>query len=111
MNTFRNLCVVFAFSVLTSLNPLSAQSKPKAGEIVSGKVYYDESSMTKAIVMELDSTNQIVAFNYTDDKGRFVFFLVDPIDSIKVAIPGNQGYLPVTVPIDTTYFEIKMEKE
>jgi hypothetical protein len=82
-----------------------AQQKPKAGELVSGVVFDDEGPMLFVNVMERDPANRIVAHGITDMEGNFSFRLVNPDHRIEISYI---GYETVSIPIDTTYYEIKM---
>lgn len=92
------------------LNPALSQNKPMAGDIISGNVLAGDNPIEKAMVLELDSANRIVSLNYTDNKGRFVFFLVNAEDKISVDATVDNRRLQVSAPIDTTYFVFEMEK-
>ena len=87
---------------------LLAQSKPKAGDIISGIVSDSDGPMMMVNVVERDSANRIVAHSLTDMEGNFSFRLVNPDHKIEVSYV---GYETVSVPIDTTYFEIKMKEQ
>lgn len=100
---------LFLLSVLlmqTSFIMVFAQSKPKAGDLISGKVFDNEGPMMMVNVVERDSMDRIVAHGITDINGIFSFRLVDPEHSIQISYV---GYGSVSIPIDTTYFEIKMK--
>lgn len=102
--------LLFLLSVLlmqTSAIMLFAQSKPKAGDIISGIVSDSEGPMMMVNVAERDSMNRIAAHSLTDIDGSFSFRLVDPKRSIQITYV---GYETVSIPIDTTYFEIKMKE-
>ena len=87
---------------------LVAQSKPKAGDIISGIVSDNDGPMMMVNVAERDSTNRIVAHCITDMDGSFSFRLVNPDHRIQITYV---GYESVSIPIDTTFFEIKMEED
>ena len=57
--------------------------------------------------MELDSSDSVVARTVTDLGGNFHFRLVNPDDRMQIPFV---GYETVVIPIDTTYFEIKMKE-
>jgi hypothetical protein len=59
-------------------------------------------------VTERDSSDRIVAHDITDMDGYFFFRLVNPNNRIQVSYV---GYETVDVPIDKTFFEIKMKEE
>ena len=85
-----------------------AQSKPKAGDIITGIVSDSDGPMMMVNVVERDSMNRIVAHCVTDIGGNFSFRLVDADHIVQVSYV---GYEVVSVPIDTTFFEIKMKDE
>ena len=59
-------------------------------------------------VTERDSSDHIVAHTITDMAGEFSFRLVNPDDRIQITYV---GYETVDIPIDKTFFEIKMNEE
>ncbi len=59
-------------------------------------------------VTERDSSDLVVAHSVTDFWGYFSFRLVNPDDRIRVSYV---GYETVNIPIDTTFFEIKMKEQ
>lgn len=102
---------LFLFSVMllvqTVTVSVSAQNKPKAGDIISGIVSDKEGPMMMVNVVELDSSYRIVAHDITDMDGYFHFRLVNPDNRIQIPYV---GYETVLIPIDTTFFEIKMKE-
>ena len=84
-----------------------AQDKPKAGDTISGIVCDQEGPMMQVYVTERDSANHVVTYCSTTMDGKFSFVLVNPNDSLKASYV---GYVPVVVPIDRTYIEIKMKE-
>jgi len=84
-----------------------AQSKPQAGDTISGVVRDNEGPMIWVNVVELDSSDSVVARTVTDLGGNFHFRLVNPDDRMQIPFV---GYETVVIPIDTTYFEIKMKE-
>jgi hypothetical protein len=54
------------------------------------------------------TSDRIVAHDITDMDGYFYFRLVNPDDRIRVSYV---GYETVNIPIDTTFFEIKMKEQ
>ena len=102
--------ILFLVSLLlmqTAFITVFAQSKPKAGDIISGIVADSEGPMMMVNVTERDSADRIVAHTITDIDGSFSFRLVDLEHSIQITYI---GYEKVSIPIDTTYFEIKMKE-
>ena len=100
---------LFLLSVLlmqTSAIMLFAQSKPKAGDTISGVVITDRGGLTMVTVTERDASDRIVAHAVTDFEGKFSFKLVDPNDRIVI---NHVDYETVDVPVDKTYFRIKMK--
>ena len=84
-----------------------AQSKPKAGDVISGVVSDSEGPMMMVNVTERDTADRIVAHTITDIDGRFSFKLVDPKDRLKITYI---GYQPFDTVIDRRFFEIKMQE-
>ena len=82
-----------------------AQSKPKAGDTISGKVSDSDGPMVMVYVTERDTAERVRAYDITDIEGHFSFKLVNPKDSLKVTYV---GYELVSVPFDTTYIDIRM---
>ena len=103
----KTLFVLLLLLMQTSAIMLFAQSKPKVGEIISGIVSDSYGPMMMVNVAERDSMNRIAAHSLTDMDGSFSFRLVDPKHSIQITYV---GYETVSIPIDTTYFEIKMKE-
>ena len=85
-----------------------AQSEPKAGDTISGVVRDSIGPMFWVNVVELDSSDSVVAHTVTDFGGNFFFRLVNPDDRIQITFV---GYETVDIPIDTTFFEIKMKEQ
>jgi len=85
-----------------------AQDKPKAGDTISGIIRDSIGPMIWVNVVELDSSDSVVAHTVTDFGGNFSFRLVNPDDRIRITFV---GYETVDIPIDTTFFEIKMKEQ
>lgn len=85
-----------------------AQDKPKAGDTISGIIREESGPMMMVNVTERDSSDRIVAHSITDMAGEFSFRLVNPDDRIQITYV---GYETVDIPIDKTFFEIKMNEE
>lgn len=85
-----------------------AQDRPKAGDTISGIIREESGPMMQVYVTERDSTNHVVTYCSTTMDGKFSFVLVNPNDSLKASYV---GYVPVIVPIDRTYIEIKMKEQ
>jgi hypothetical protein len=84
-----------------------AQDKPKAGDTISGVISDSIGPMIWVNVVELDSSDSVVAHTVTDFGGNFSFRLVNPDDRMQIPCV---GYETVVIPIDTTFFEIKMKE-
>lgn len=84
-----------------------AQDKPKAGDTISGIIRDSIGPMIWVNVVELDSSDSVVAHTVTDFGGFFHFRLVNPDDRMQIPFV---GYETVVLPIDTTFFEIKMKE-
>ena len=80
----------------------------KAGDIISGVIEDNEGPMMMVNVTERDAADRIVAHSITDMEGNFSFRLVNPKDRIQVTYV---GYETVDIPIDKTYFQIKMKEQ
>ena len=85
-----------------------AQDKPKAGDTISGIIRDSIGPMIWVNVVELDSSDSVVAHTVTDFGGNFHFRLVNPDDRMQIPFV---GYETVVIPIDTTFFEIKMKEQ
>ena len=102
---------LFLLSVLlmqTSFIMVFAQGKPQAGDTISGIIRDEDGPMIWVNVTELDSSDCVVAHTVTDLGGKFSFRLVNPDDRIQIPFV---GYETVVLPIDTTFFEIKMKEQ
>ena len=103
--------VLFLLSLLlmlTSSVKVLAQSKPKAGDTISGVVTDSVSPLMAVYITELDSADRAVAYAYTDLKGEFSFRLVNPKDRIQFSYYRKEK---IILPIDKAYFEIRMEED
>ena len=94
--------------MLTSSVKVLAQSKPKAGDTISGVVTDSVSPLMAVYITELDSADRAVAYAYTDLKGEFSFRLVNPKDRIQFSYYRKEK---IILPIDKAYFEIRMEED
>lgn len=94
--------------MLTSSVKVLAQSKPKAGDTISGVVTDSVSPLMAVYITELDSADRAVAYAYTDLKGEFSFSLVNPKDRIQFSYYRKEK---IVLPIDKAYFEIRMEDD
>lgn len=100
--------VLLAFLLQVATVSLFAQSKPHAGDTISGIVCDSLGPMMMVNVTERDSSDLVVAHSVTDFWGYFSFRLVNPDDRIRVSYV---GYETVNIPIDTTFIEIKMKEQ
>lgn len=100
--------VLLAFLLQVAAVSVFAQSKPHAGDTISGIVCDCLGPMMMVNVTERDSSDLVVAHSVTDLWGYFSFRLVNPDDRIRVSYV---GYETVNIPIDTTFIEIKMKEQ
>ena len=100
--------VLLAFLLQVAAVSLFAQSKPHAGDTITGIVCDSLGPMMMVNVTERDSSDLVVAHSVTDFWGYFSFRLVNPDDRIRVSYV---GYETVNIPIDTTFIEIKMKEQ
>ncbi len=96
--------LLFIQAVVTTV---FAQDKPKAGETISGIISDKYGPAMMINVTERDSLDRVVAHSLTDFWGYFSFLLVNPENRISIR---TFGYETVDMPIDTTFFEIKMKE-
>ena len=80
----------------------------KAGDVISGVIEDNEGPMMMVNVTERDAADRIVAHSITDMEGNFSFRLVNPKDRLQVTYV---GYETVDIPIDKTFFEIKLKEQ
>ena len=100
--------VLLAFLLQVAAVSVFAQSKPHAGDTISGIVCDSLGPMMMVNVTERDSLDRIVAHDITDMDGYFYFRLVNPGDRMQITYV---GYETVNIPIDTTFIEIKMKEQ
>ena len=100
--------VLLAFLLQVAAVSVFAQSKPHAGDTISGIVCDSLGPMMMVNVTERDSSDLVVAHSVTDFWGYFSFRLVNPDDRIRITFV---GYETVNIPIDTTFFEIKLKEQ
>ena len=96
--------LLFIQAVVTTV---FAQDKPKAGDTISGIISDKYGPAMMINVTERDSLDRVVAHSLTDFWGYFSFRLVNPDDRMQIPFV---GYETVDIPIDTTFFEIKMKE-
>lgn len=107
MKASKLISLAVLLFVQAAASTVFAQDKPKAGDTISGIVRDQEGPMMQVYVTERDSTGHVVTYCSTTMDGKFSFVLVNPKDSIKASYV---RYVPVVVPIDRTYIEIKMKE-
>ena len=107
MKTSRFIVFMVLLFVQAAATTVFAQDKPKAGDTISGIIRDSIGPMIWVNVVELDSSYSVVAHTVTDFGGNFSFRLVNPDDRIQITFV---GYETVDIPIDTTFFEIKMKE-
>lgn len=104
----KKCLVLLVFLLQVAAVSLFAQSKPHAGDTISGIVCDSLGPMMMVNVTERDSSDLVVAHSVTDFWGYFSFRLVNPDDRIRISYV---GYETVNIPIDTTFIEIKMKEQ
>ena len=107
MKTSRFIVFMVLLFVQAAATTVFAQDKPKAGDTISGIIRDSIGPMIWVNVVELDSSDSVVAHTVTDFGGNFSFRLVNPDDRMQIPCV---GYETVVIPIDTTFFEIKMKE-
>ena len=111
----RFVCCVslLALTLCLSTNASAEKDKNtknlvKRGEMVMGTVVdCDNNPLTDIKIMESSSEGRVMASTTTDANGDFAFKVYDPKDSLKIK---TKGYQTVSVPFDTKFFSIKLEK-
>ena len=107
MKTSRLIVFMVLLFIQAVATTVFAQDKPKAGDTISGIIRDSIGPMIWVNVVELDSSDSVVAHTVTDFGGNFSFRLVNPDDRMQIPFV---GYETVVIPIDTTFFEIKMKE-
>ena len=108
MKTSRLIVFMVLLFIQAAVTTVFAQDKPKAGDTISGIIRDSIGPMIWVNVVELDSSDSVVAHTVTDFGGNFHFRLVNPDDRMQIPCV---GYETVVIPIDTTFFEIKMKEQ
>ena len=108
MKTSRLIVFMVLLFIQAAVTTVFAQDKPKAGDTISGIIRDSIGPMIWVNVVELDSSYSVVAHTVTDFGGIFHFRLVNPDDRMQITFV---GYETVDIPIDTTFFEIKMKEQ
>lgn len=101
MNNIKKGAFIFALGLLSGT--VMAQ---KSGDIISGIVEDSEGPLMMVNVIEVDASNRIISHATTDINGEFSFRLGSPKNKIQVSYV---GYETVSLPINKTYFDIKMK--
>ena len=99
--------VLLAFLLQVAAVSVFAQSKPHAGDTISGIVCDSLGPMMMVNVVERDVLDRIVAHGVTDIDGNFAFRVVDPKDRIQITYV---GYETVDTAIVGNYYEISMKE-
>ena len=107
MKTSRFIVFMVLLFVQAAATTVFAQDKPKAGDTISGIISDKYGPAMMINVTERDSLDRVVAHSLTDFWGYFSFRLVNPENRISIKYV---GYETVDIPIDTTFFEIKMKE-
>ena len=108
MKTSKLIFLTVLLFIQAAATTVFAQDKPKAGDTISGIIRDSIGPMIWVNVVELDSSDSVVAHTVTDLGGFFHFRLVNPDDRMQIPFV---GYETVVIPIDTTFFEIKMKEQ
>ena len=108
MKTSKLIFLTVLLFIQAAATTVFAQDKPKAGDTISGIIRDSIGPMIWVNVVELDSSDSVVAHTVTDLGGFFHFRLVNPDDRMQIPCV---GYETVVIPIDTTFFEIKMKEQ
>ena len=108
MKTSRLIVFMVLLFIQAAASTAFAQDKTKAGDTISGVIRDSIGPMIWVNVVELDSSDSVVAHTVTDFGGIFHFRLVNPDDRMQIPFV---GYETVVIPIDTTFFEIKMKEQ
>lgn len=108
MKASKLLSLTVLLFIQAAASTAFAQDKPKAGDTISGVIRDSIGPMFWVNVVERDSSYSVAAHTVTDFGGNFSFRLVNPDDRIRITFV---GYETVDIPIDTTFFEIKMKEQ
>ena len=88
--------------------PAFAQDKPKAGDVIYGRIVDSNGPVVGAKVTERNDCDRIMAQTTTDVNGEFSFRTVNPDNRIMVT---NRDYETIDIPINKTCFDLKMKKQ
>ncbi|MBO7112176.1 MAG: carboxypeptidase regulatory-like domain-containing protein [Bacteroidaceae bacterium] len=101
----KKLFVSLLLSVVTIV-PTFAQDKPKAGDVIYGRIVDINGPVAGVNVTERDACDRIMAQTKTDLNGEFVFRTVNPENMIIVT---NKGYETLVIPIDRQCNDLTMK--
>ena len=107
MKTSKLISFIILLFIQAVVTTVFAQDKPKAGDTISGIISDKYGPAMMINVTERDLLDRVVAHSLTDFWGYFSFLLVNPENRISIR---TFGYETVDMPIDTTFFEIKMKE-
>ena len=107
MKTSKLISFIVLLFIQAVVTTVFAQDKPKAGDTISGIISDKYGPAMMVNVTERDALDRVVAHSLTDFWGYFSFRLVSPENRIRII---TIGYETVDIPIDTTFFEIKMKE-
>ncbi len=107
MKASKLISLMVLLFIQAAVTTVFAQDKPKAGDTISGIIRDKYGPAMMVNVTERDSSDSVVAHSLTDFWGYFSFRLVSPENRISIKYV---GYETVDIPIDTTFFEIKMKE-
>ena len=107
MKTSKLISFIILLFIQAVVTTVFAQDKPKAGDTISGIISDKYGPAMMINVTERDLLDRVVAHSLTDFWGYFSFRLVSPENRIRII---TVGYETVDIPIDTTFFEIKMKE-
>ena len=80
-----------------------SESRPKAGDIISGIVRDQEGPLVYAIITVRDSLQRPTTNTLSDEQGRFSFKLKNPNDRILISYAGME---PCILEITDTVYEV-----
>lgn len=107
MNALKFVFLTVLLVVQAVIPTAFAQYNPMVGDTISGVICDKDGPVMLVNVAERDSSGRIVAHTITDFGGYFSFCLVNPDDRMQITFV---GYETVDIPIDTTFFEVKMKE-
>ena len=82
----KTIGIIFGMLFLgTAINSVSAQDKPKAGDLIYGTVTDSQGPVAGVVITERNRFDRIMAQVKTDENGNFSFRLVNPDNMIMIA--------------------------